>query len=54
MRRWMTYLLGASLVAIAAFGAYQVYSMNMQTACTCPEHSKSPNGDAYRHAMLRA
>lgn len=54
MRIWVTYVLGLTLVAIAALGAYQVYSMNTQTACTCPEHSKSPNGEAYRHAMLRA
>jgi hypothetical protein len=54
MRRWMTYLLGVTLVALAAFGAYQVYSMTTQTACTCPEHSKSPNVGAYRHAILRA
>jgi len=54
MRSWMTYLLGLTLVAIAALGAYQVYSMNTQTACTCPDHSKVNGNGVYHHALLRA
>lgn len=54
MRKWVAYLVGLTLVAIIAAGAYRVYALNTQTACTCQEHSKSPNSDAYRHAMLRA
>ncbi len=54
MRAWVTYLLGLTLVAIAVFGAYQVYAMKTQIACTCPEHSKVNGTGAYRHALLRA
>ena len=54
MRVWVTYLLGLTLMAAAAFGAYQIYSMKTQTACTCPDHSKVNGNGVYRHALLRA
>ena len=53
MRNWVTYLLGLTLVALAAFGAYHVYSLTTaQSDCA----SAAPAGGGYsgRHAPLRA
>ena len=54
MRAWVTYLLGLSLVAIAAFGAYHAYSMNAQQASCGPADHTGGGVATYRRAILRA
>ena len=50
MRTLVTYLLGLTLVAIAAFGAYHAYSMS-NTQAACASGGAAGSG---RHAPLRA